>query len=253
MTINVTSDRLVVISDLHLGNPYCETKDLTLSFLRWASEEGYDICINGDGLEIAQVSFARLARDVPDALMMLRTLLRAGSRIYYVVGNHDIALENFLNDWGQFIVSPFLNLESGGKRVRIEHGHLYDPFFIRHPRLYEMSTEAGGLLLRLHPGFYQGWMRLERFQSLRRARRGEAIVGESPAFAEAAREISHRGFDAVVFGHTHHVGRVDLGGGATYVNPGSWLLGTHYVEIIQGEVRLREWLPDERRGRPVDL
>ena len=66
MITNVKSEKLVVISDLHLGNPFSEAKKKVIPFLKWAAAQGYDICINGDGLEIAQASFNKIAFDVPE-------------------------------------------------------------------------------------------------------------------------------------------------------------------------------------------
>ncbi len=236
------SDRMVVISDLHLGNPFSNSGRAIVAFLKWATAENFDICINGDGLEIAQSSFAKMTRDVPEFLRALSEIRRSGREVYYVVGNHDIALEHFLDDWGMMKASPFLNVTSNKKRIRIEHGHLYDPFFVKHPILYEFLTSLAAIPLHFFPRSYRLWIRFERWKSGRRAKK-TGIVGETREFREAAAEIARRGFDAVVFGHTHHAGTVTLEHGAVYLNPGSWLLGTHYVEINHGEVRLKTWSP----------
>lgn len=241
MITATSSDRMVVISDLHLGNPFSTNGKKIVAFLRWATSEGYDICINGDGLEIAQSSFSKMTYDVPEFLRALSEIRRAGREVHYVVGNHDIALEHFLDDWGMMKGSPFLNVTSGDKRIRIEHGHLYDPFFVRYPRLYETLIALAAIPLKFFPKTYRLWIRLERWKSGRRAKK-TGIVGEPTEFREAATEICRRGFDSVIFGHTHHPGTVDLGNGAAYFNPGSWLLSTHYVEINRGEVRLKTWI-----------
>lgn len=242
MITEIQADRLLVVSDLHLGNPFSTAQRKLVEFLHWAARNDYDVCINGDGLEIAQVSFSKLAREVPEVLHTLKLLAAKGRKTYYVVGNHDIALENFLEDFGVFSVSPFLNVVSGDSRIRIEHGHLYDPFFVKSPRLYEFSTWFAGLFLKIHPSLYRLWISYERLKSRIRARRsGTAIVGEHPSFAVAARELSQRGFDYVVFGHTHHVGQVDLGEGRLYLNPGSWMLGASYVEVSGGKAALKHW------------
>jgi UDP-2,3-diacylglucosamine pyrophosphatase LpxH len=231
---------MVVISDLHLGNPFSQNGQNVFRFLRWAAREGFDICINGDGLEIAQASFSKMTNDVPDFLRTLTQVRKLGREVHYVVGNHDIALEHFLDDWGVMKTSPFLNVSSGDRRIRIEHGHLYDPFFVSYPRLYEALTALGAIPLRFFPNVYRLWIAFERWKSGRRVRR-TGIVGEPPEFREAASEICRRGFDAVVFGHTHHPGHVDLENGAVYLNPGSWMLSSHYVEIDEGKVALKTW------------
>lgn len=236
----VKTNKLVVISDLHLGNPFSEAKKQVIPFLKWASTQNYDICINGDGLEIAQASFNKIAFEVPELFRTLGEIRKKGCEVYYVTGNHDIALEHFLEDWGVMKVSPFLNIHSGTARIRVEHGHIYDPFFVKTPRLYELLTTIGGFFLKVQPQLYKLWITFEKWQSHLRAKK-TGIIGEHPNFKEAAEELSRRGFDAIVFGHTHHPGVSQLENGAQYLNAGSWMLSTHYVLIQDGNVELKEW------------
>jgi UDP-2,3-diacylglucosamine pyrophosphatase LpxH len=177
-------------------------------------------------------------------LNRLRRVAAAGGAVHYVVGNHDIVLEHFLDNVLTIQLSPFLNVRSGDRLVRIEHGHLYDPFFARFPRTYGAATKAAGLGLRLNSDVYRGWtwaaMRVER---LRRSRAGDDVLGSSYSRA-AAEMLLQRGFDAVVFGHTHNAELVQLPSG-TYVNTGNWLRGSTYVELDRGAVTLRTWEPVE--------
>jgi UDP-2,3-diacylglucosamine pyrophosphatase LpxH len=237
MITQIRSEKMVIISDLHLGNPFSNAQTRVVPFIKWAASEGYDICINGDGLEIAQASFSKIAVEVPT---LLRAISELKQNVYYVIGNHDILLEHFLEDWGALKVSPFLNVKSGDKRIRVEHGHIYDPFFIKHPILYEASTYIGGLFLKFWPNFYRFWITFERWKSKMRSKKS-GILGEHPSFAEAANEISQRGFDSIVFGHTHHPGSRQLDSGAMYYNPGSWMRQSQFVVIENGEVKLSEF------------
>lgn len=246
MITSIRSEKLVIISDLHLGNPFSEAKKKVLPFLKWAAQEKYDVCINGDGLEIAQASFSKVAFEVPEFFRVLGEFKKAGREVYYVTGNHDIALEHFLEDWGMMKVSPFLNVESSGTRIRIEHGHIYDPFFVKYPVLYDSLTHLAGFFLKLHPEFYRLWISFERFTSKLRARKS-GILGELPHFREAALELSRRGFDAIVFGHTHHPGESKLETGSTYFNAGSWMLTPHFVKIEKGIVSLNAWNNPKKR------
>lgn len=240
MLTQASGKRLVIISDVHLGNPFSKGRQDVINFLLWAAQNQYDICINGDGLEIAQVSFHKLAVEMPELVKTLREIDRLGRKIYYIVGNHDITLEYFLEDWGALKVCPFLNYQSNQTRVRIEHGHLYDPFFINFPDLYETLTRFAGVLLAINPKFYRLWMNIEDWYAKLRKKKSH-INGEAPEFAEAAHEISRRGFDAVIFGHTHHPGMMILPNGKKYFNSGSWLLSFDFVEIIEDAVELKTW------------
>jgi UDP-2,3-diacylglucosamine pyrophosphatase LpxH len=239
---SIQTEKMIVISDLHLGNPFSKIRRQLLEFLRWAAKNKYDICINGDGLEIAQASFKKIAFEVPEFLRALGAIKNQGQNVYYVTGNHDIALEHFLEDWGVMKVTPFLNVESGNSRIRIEHGHIYDPFFVSYPVMYEVLTHFAGYLLKIHPALYKLWIGFEKWKSHLRAKR-TGIVGEHPSFAEAAKELCRRGFDAVVFGHTHHPGMIQLENENYYFNSGSWMISSHYINIEKGKVELRHWTP----------
>lgn len=256
MIIDVTTERMVVISDLHLGNPFSSAKKRLIEFLYWAAENKYDVCINGDGLEIAQVSFRKLAEDVPEVFRAVKAISRAGNRVFYIVGNHDIVLENFLEDWGPLILAPFLNVQCGSKRIRIEHGHLYDPFFVKRPDLYEFMTWLGGFALMVSPRVYKLWIKFEEIKSrIRRFFRGshevQTLPGEHPDFVIAAEEICARGFDAVIFGHTHHVGKIDLPQGH-YFNSGSWMIAPHFIEIKSDGASIRTFPKDDLHA-PAEL
>lgn len=171
----------------------------------------------------------------------LKVLGNNGCNVYYVVGNHDIILENFFDDWGNIKIAPFLNVISGGRRIRVEHGHLYDPLFVRHPRLYEFLTRLAGIPLRVSPRFYKAWIAFRRFSYYHIIRRDKVILGEPRSFAVAAHELARRGFDCIIFGHTHHVNEVDLGDGKRYFNPGSSMNSSSCAEVVNGKVCLLDW------------
>ena len=240
MKLAIDADRLLVISDLHLGNPASTAEQRLLGFLDHAAEEGASVCVNGDGFDMLQTSFARLVGASLPVLAALRRVAMAGGSVHYVVGNHDIVLEHFLDNVLTIELSPFLNVRSGDAVIRIEHGHLYDPFFARYPRAYELATKAAGLGLLFNADVYRAWTRASIWTDQRRRRRaGEDVLGYSYCHA-AAEMLLQRGFDAVVFGHTHNAELVELPSGA-YANSGNWLRGSTYVEIDRGEVALRTW------------
>lgn len=239
MRIATRSERVAVISDLHIGNPFSQARRQLDGFLEFCRHERFDLCINGDGFEILQSSFAALARDSLSVLRHLKRFTSDGLRVFYVVGNHDIALENLLTANDDYFICPFLNLRSGDKRIRIEHGHLYDPSFVKHPVIYEALTRAAGPLLHVFPDSYKLW---SRYQSLKDRWRKPREDGQAQSvYYEAADMILSRGFDTVVFGHTHHAETVELQPGQRYINSGTWMQGGHYVEIIDGNAQLRTW------------
>jgi hypothetical protein len=62
------------------------------------------------------------------------------------------------------------------------------------------------------------------------------IDGERECFRLGAEAIGLRGFDAVVFGHTHLEGTVEIADGVRYYNTGSWFSNPHCVAIDKGRI-----------------
>ncbi len=70
-------------------------------------------------------------------------------------------------------------------------------------------------------------VQLDKLREVLRARVGDAgqafdVDVESEQYLGAARNAAAHGAEVVVYGHTHLVKRVDLGGGAVYLNTGTW-------------------------------
>jgi UDP-2,3-diacylglucosamine pyrophosphatase LpxH len=264
MITSIQEPRLLVVSDLHLGNRvFPEAHRQFGALLRFACDHGFSLCLNGDGVDIAQLSPGRLTRELVACRRYLGPLAASGLKVYYVVGNHDILFEHFLADWGGFITAPFLNVRSGDLRIRIAHGHLHDEMFLRFPRLYAAITVVGRWMISRSPALYErGEHALETGVKLvRRLTRPDSsairypaggIAGEHPSFRRAAEEVSLRGFDVVIFGHTHRAGRVELASGSTYYNTGAWLHRPRCVAIDHGRVWFGE-VGDLLAGRaPLD-
>ena len=239
MIIDAHEERLLVVSDLHLGSPASSAERRLVGFLDHAAAIGASVCINGDGFDLLQSSFSRLVRASLPILSKLRKVQEAGGTVYYVVGNHDIVLEHFLQHVLVFQMAPFLNVRSGGRRIRVEHGHVYDPFYSRFPRVYGFAGRAFGMTMFVHKDFYKVWSTMADAVDRTRRRRAGDVLELSPQHA-AAEMLLGRGFDTVVFGHTHHAELVELPSG-TYVNSGTWMHGGSYVDIEGGAVTLRSW------------
>lgn len=231
MILEVAADHLFVVSDLHLGNRGVSSQRALLDFLDHLPGTGAGLVINGDGFDLQMGAIPRLLADSTPVIRRLTDLVAGGTSVRYVLGNHDILLEHLLHDL-PMPVAPFLNVTSGGRRIRIEHGHVNEPFYARFPYLYELSSRA--LKVVASPDTY-------RLQALIR-RRLEARRTGTGTFPHhrSAEVLFDRGFDVVVNGHTHLPERTELARGL-YVNGGDWLTHRTVVEIHDGEVRMREW------------
>jgi UDP-2,3-diacylglucosamine pyrophosphatase LpxH len=234
----VQEQRMLVISDLHLGNPSSTARGRLIDFLEEARAGGWGVCINGDGFDLLQSRARRLASDAVTVMGALCRHMESGHRAYYVVGNHDIQLEHFLERWIFTAIVPFLNVRSGDGRIRIEHGHLYDPWYARSPGAYEVLTRVAGIGRFVVADAYALFARSQAVGDRRSRRSGET----AEAYRRGAETVLERGFDTVVFGHTHRADDVSVRGGRL-VNCGNWMRDSTYVRIDHGDVSLARWQP----------
>jgi len=160
--------------------------------------------------------------------------------IYYIIGNHDIYFEQFLTDIETFKLVPFLNIRSGEKNIRIEHAHIYDDLYIHYPKTYFIIGKWWGYFLKMFPILYPTYHLLELIAGTVRtlSKISESPSEEKPAFRNAATLISERGFDVIIFGHSHRVNKSTINTDKTYYNTGSWFDSPYYIEINSGKVEL---------------
>ena len=78
------------------------------------------------------------------------------------------------------------------------------------------------------------------FASLLKKIRGSQS-NEFKSYSLAIEGLLSRGFDHVVFGHTHRKMKEEIFKGKFYFNPGSWLTHNYYVEVNYGKVSLKRW------------
>ena len=251
MKTNVHENRLLVVSDVHMGNSLHRTRRAFTEFVQFALDHRYSVCINGDGIDLAQLSLSHLVSDITPSLELFLQFGDNDLRIYYTVGNHDIVLEHFLGQVGRMKVLPFLSVTSGERRIRIEHGHMYDDMFLRFPRIYFAFTLIGRMAIAISPGFYDalhkfnvafiefsewGLSGFGLFGKKEKIVDENTIEGERDCFREGAEATGSRGFDVVTFGHTHFHGTATLSDGVKYYNTGGWFGDPHCLAIDEGRI-----------------
>jgi UDP-2,3-diacylglucosamine pyrophosphatase LpxH len=247
----IREDRLLIASDIHMGNRLHNPRRRFMDFMHFTIENDYSLCINGDGIDIQQLALSQLTGDLTACMPLFGRFAKTGRQVYFTVGNHDIVLEHFLSDLGRMKVVPFLNVESGDQRIRVEHGHMYDDMFLRFPLTYSVFTFIGRLAIGVSPTFYD-WvhelnLRIIAFAEFlfsgfkTKAKTNgnsprEVIKDERGCFRQGAEDVGIRGFDSVIFGHTHTHGVVQLDSGTRYYNTGGWFSNPHCVAIDRGRL-----------------
>jgi UDP-2,3-diacylglucosamine pyrophosphatase LpxH len=215
----------LIISDTHIGSMFYKKNEL-LELLK--TKEYDQLILNGDIIE-----FLRGPVFTPMAMEILNAI-DYDKEIIYVVGNHDVALANLIgtHHYGVKFVKEFC-FHDGGREFRVEHGDRFETGIVHQKQLMRLISLAQDLL--------------ERYF-------GIDITSLVTNFKIKKRKLKklwdiidiNDDVDVLIIGHLHipevviwideneHI--------KTYVNSGDWVQHATYIEIVDGVVRLRNFL-----------
>ncbi len=253
--------RAVWISDVHLGTSGCKA-ELLHSFLKaHPSEYLYMVGDIIDGWRLATNKWYwpdthnRVVREV------LRKSGKDGTKVYYVTGNHDEFLRDYIADhpfvMGNIsIVDEVFHTTSNGELLWIVHGDAYDGV-TRHHRLVTLLGDMGYDFLLWSNSWFIHLRRLLGlpYWSLSKAikKKVQGAVSFIYDFEHTiVREALQRGVKGVVCGHIHHAEkkRIDT---INYYNCGDWVEScTALVEDENGELQIIHWAENQENYLSVD-
>jgi UDP-2,3-diacylglucosamine pyrophosphatase LpxH len=213
--------RIAVISDLHIGAEDFRPDGFG-EFLDHLEREHDEIILLGDVFECyfpvlpwrALADYDRFDRLHADITRRFRS-----PKYTVLSGNHDIVARR-----ARGIPS---RAERGGPgfRVLLSHGHENEPAY-QNPlrtRLVELYMWLVYRLKRLgFPALYRYSYRMDYELNVKDGGR---------AHVEAARDHVRRGYDVVVFGHTHVERHVEFRDGGTYINTGDCVRRRMYASL----------------------
>ncbi|MBM3280846.1 MAG: metallophosphoesterase [Candidatus Handelsmanbacteria bacterium] len=209
-----------VVSDLHLGSPYCHHRP----FLDWLASlpPAVPLILNGDIIDDPRDPLG------PEHQGVLQRLIDESLRrpLIWVHGNHDETLN--LAHTGQI---RFARHWAIGRRLLIVHGDDLDEVMPRH-RLFKVVFKA---LHRLR--IKLGCPDVHVAQYAKRWGLLYRVLNRHVA-NKALRAARIHGFHAVTCGHTHAA--MDLREGeARYLNTGAWTEAPHhFIAVTPEEIRL---------------
>lgn len=235
-------DVLYFISDAHLGPglPYPEYRETWLiNWLKEIRNDASKLFIVGDLFDF-WIEYGQVIRsEYFNILSALAELIKGGTKIHYIAGNHDFALGPFLADQvGIHIHDNAFETTQDGRRFYITHGDGLIPAdkgyrvlkkCLRHPALQAMYKL-------LHPSVGVG---LATFFS-KMSRRHETDKGPKFGHEEYRRlawDITGQGYDIVIMGHTHHP-EIIRRQNKIYCNTGDWIKSFTYASFQAGTLRL---------------
>ena len=197
------------LSDAHIGEPKAENNDERkqnlFDFGDGIAEPGNHLFIIGDLFDF----WFEWRRVIPKrhfkVLNKLSEWSDKGLKLYYLAGNHDFRLGEFLTDEIGFVTSEkFLEFEADGKKFHLFHGDgvKKTDYGYRFLKKILRNRFNQKLFLLLHPDI---GMKLADASS---ATSRESQVNRNPYldatdYLEYARRKIAEGFDYIIMGHTH--------------------------------------------------
>lgn len=222
----------LVVSDVHLGSPVCESRMLirlleTASFTR--------LVLLGDIFD--SLNFSRLCGKQWELFELIHRVSRT-REVIWTAGNHDAKAFEF--GCAMIGASPrgeteTLVCEYGERKVVMMHGHQFDTFIGENPRVTSIASGAYLALQRLEPCRHRPIARMVK-RSVKQWMRVDGEIGR-----KAVVFASEMGGQIAICGHTHRPGITVMQDG-TYVNTGCWTdVPCTFVTIsVTGKVKLRQ-------------
>ena len=199
-----TSSRLLVLSDLHLGDgsgrdDFLPNGDLLREILqRHYLPRGSALVLNGDVEELQRFSLARI-RSRWGSLYEQFEAFSAGAGLHRIVGNHDEALWRHAPGPDGAVLRAGVRLAYGAETLFVFHGHQATIFFERFNELsgFFLRHFANRLRIRSAPAHYESTRRYRtehRVYEFSTSRRIVSVIGHThrPLFESLSRADSLR-------------------------------------------------------------
>ena len=249
--------RSIFVSDIHFGTRDCKADQLNNFLKHNTCETLYLVGDIIDAWKITQNKW-RWKQSHSNAIRRILGHAKRGTRVVYVVGNHDEFLRPLIQYGFSFgrveIVNQCEHIGRDGKHYLVTHGDLFDGITKLAPWLAFLGDKAYDFVLNLNSWFNAARHRLGfGYWSLSRFLKHRVKTSANFIFqfeGNLAAYCKKRGFDGVICGHIHHAEIRDIDG-ITYMNDGDWVESmTALVEHHSGKWEIITW---NRERDSVDL
>lgn len=172
-------------------------------------------------------------------LTALRILVDSGVQVYYLPGNHDFWMGDYLaRQAGIILAGDTLDIVHQGKNIHLYHGDglaYGDKAYRIMKRIFRFKPNIW--LYRQLPVDFA--YRLAHKTSANSRRRSYGKDKDLPGYYDYAKAKIESGFDAIIMGHTHYPEIRQIGPGL-YINTGDWIDHYSYVVLDSGNFALRK-------------
>ncbi len=219
---------IVVISDVHLGNPACHAEEL-LAYL--SSIQPKTLVLNGDIIDVWNVKENYFPPSHLNVLRKIISMAAKGTEVYYIVGNRDETMENFIGTgMGNIHIVNKLVLNLDGKRAWFFHGALFDGTLPKAKWFAHLGSFGFSVLKTLKRWCNRVFLKLGREgYALADMSNGEIQKNrvDSALFEATVVDLAlDKHYDQVICGHVHLPKKEIIEhrkGTCTYLNSGDWV------------------------------
>jgi UDP-2,3-diacylglucosamine pyrophosphatase LpxH len=234
----------IFISDVHLGTRFSKTEQLLNFFKEHESENLYLVGDIIDGWAIKRKWVWPQGHS--DVIQKILRKARKGTKVYFVVGNHDEFLRPFLplvlGD-NLEIQNEFDYIDMQGKRYCVTHGDFFDSITMTKKWLSVLGDYGYDLLLHLNAlinkvlkffGYRRYWSLSKYIKD--NVKKSVSFIGDFEGIL--SNFAKNKGYDGVICGHIHKAEIKDIHG-IRYLNSGDWVENcTAVVETMEGEWKI---------------
>ncbi len=243
----MTQVRSIFLSDIHLGTRVCQANRL-LEFLKEYSAE--NIFLLGDIVDLWAMNRGAVYWTPAQNTVVQKLLRRArhGDKIFFVPGNHDEAMREYVGtSFGDVVVAhEIIHTAADGRRYLLLHGDEFDQVTRHHKWVAILGDKSYNILVSLN--IYLSWLRrtfrYSGYWSLAGYAKRKIKTAVNFIFNFEDSVIYHvrgRKLDGAICGHIHWpmIKEID---GLSYMNCGDWVDScTAIVEHFDGRMELVAW------------
>lgn len=211
---------------------------LLLRFLQQVAARFDDIYILGDLFDVWPGTTSYLLKEYAPVMEVFKRLVKEGSRLHYIEGNHDFRLGHFFEELGIKVYGDCLIENWNGKKVFMMHGDLGNPKEFGYRVLRGvLRNDLFHFILKAIPPKLIYEVGLKASKASRGYQKALPLKTETTIrqiYRKTAESIFAKGYDIVLMGHTHlpdDVSTVIDGRQCRYINTGDWVKHFTYVEF----------------------
>lgn len=240
--------RSIFISDVHLGTRFSQAEELLEFFKFTQCENLYLVGDIIDGWAIKRKF--KWAQSHSDVIQKILRKARKGTKVYYITGNHDDFLRNFLPlGLGNYITvadeAEYVSLDN--KRFYVTHGDFFDSVTMTKRWLAILGDMGYDVLLNVNQLLNWCRKKLNYHSHWSLSKYVKDNVKSSISFITDFEGIlsayaKRYAYDGVICGHIHKAQMREVEG-IEYFNCGDWVEScTAIVETYEGEFKIIHWL-----------